>query len=147
MTSTFFNFYKPFFVQEFGEVVNNLPILFGLCLFFLSAVLFSQGATITALMPLAMALNLNPADTVWMFPACNGYFLIPAGGAIIGCIAFDRTGTTKIGKYIFNHSYMLPGLVCRYHCISSSNRLRDKQIHLLINFPIHAQPKKVGQLL
>lgn len=111
MTSTFFNFYKPFFVQEFGEVVNNLPILFGLCLFFLSAVLFSQGATITALMPLAMALNLNPADTVWMFPACNGYFLIPAGGAIIGCIAFDRTGTTKIGKYIFNHSYMLPGLV------------------------------------
>lgn len=46
-----------------------------------------------------------------MFPAVSGYFMIPAGGAIIGCVAFDRTGTTQIGKFVFNHSYMLPGIV------------------------------------
>ena len=88
-----------------------MPVLFALALFILSAVLFSQGATITALLPLGISLGIAPADLVWMFPAVSGYFMIPAGGAIVGCVAFDRTGTTRIGKYVFNHSYMLPGLV------------------------------------
>ena len=111
LTGTFFNTYKPVFVAEFGTLIQELPILFALAMFFLSSVLFSQGATTTALMPLAIGLGLLPADCVWMFLACNGYFLIPAGGAVIACIAFDRTGTMKIGKYVLNHSYQLPGLV------------------------------------
>ena len=111
LTATFFNFYKPVFVSEFGTMITAYPILFALALFILSAVLFSQGATITALLPMGIALGIAPADLVWMFPAVSGYFMIPAGGAIIGCVAFDRTGTTRIGKYVFNHSYMLPGLV------------------------------------
>lgn len=111
LTGTFFNTYKPLFVQEFGAFIKAMPIFFALAMFFLSSVLFSQGATTTALMPLAIGLGLLPADCVWMFLACNGYFLIPAGGAVIACIAFDRTGTMKIGKYVLNHSYQLPGLV------------------------------------
>lgn len=111
LTGTFFNTYKPVFVAEFGALIQELPILFALAMFFLSSVLFSQGATTTALMPLAIGLGLLPADCVWMFLACNGYFFIPAGGAIIAGIAFDRTGTMKIGKYVLNHSYQLPGLV------------------------------------
>ena len=111
LTGTFFNTYKPLFVQEFGEIIKAMPIFFALAMFFLSSVLFSQGATTTALMPLAIGLGLLPADCVWMFLACNGYFFIPAGGAVIACIAFDRTGTMKIGKFVLNHSYQLPGLV------------------------------------
>jgi len=74
-------------------------------------VTLSQGATTAALVPVAMGLGIDASDIVWMWPACNGYFVIPAGGSIIACIAFDRTGTTGIGKYVLNHSYMLPGLV------------------------------------
>lgn len=111
LTDTFFSFYKPMFVEEFGALITQMPVLFALALFILSSVLFSQGATITALLPLGISLGIAPADLVWMFPAVSGYFMIPAGGAIVGCVAFDRTGTTRIGKYVFNHSYMLPGLV------------------------------------
>ncbi len=111
LTSTFFNLYKPLFVTEFGHIFSNYPALFCLGFFFLSSVTLSQGATTAALVPVAMGLGIDPADIVWMWPACNGYFVIPAGGSIIACIAFDRTGTTSIGKYVFNHSYMLPGLV------------------------------------
>lgn len=111
LTATFFNFYKPMFVAEFGNMIQGAPILFAVALFILSAVLFSQGATVTALVPMGISLGIAPADLVWMFPAVSGYFMIPAGGAIIGCVAFDRTGTTQIGKFVFNHSYMLPGIV------------------------------------
>ena len=46
-----------------------------------------------------------------MFPAVNGYFLIPNYGTIIAAINFDRSGTTRIGKYVINHSFILPGLI------------------------------------
>lgn len=114
LTATFFNFYKPMFVSEFGNLIQGAPILFAIALFVLSAVLFSQGATVTALVPMGISLGISPADLVWMFPAVCGYFVIPAGGAVIGCVAFDRTGTTKIGKFVFNHSYMIPGLITTF---------------------------------
>ena len=118
LTDTFFTAYKPLFIDVFGETLSSMPALFAFILFALSAVLFSQGATVTALMPLGLALGIAPTDTLWMFPAVNGYFFIPAGGAIIACIAFDRTGTMRIGKYVLNHSYMIPGLVVTFaHCL------------------------------
>ena len=117
LTDTFFTAYKPLFIDVFGETLSSMPALFAFILFALSAVLFSQGATVTALMPLGLALGIAPTDTLWMFPAVNGYFFIPAGGAIIACIAFDRTGTMRIGKYVLNHSYMIPGLVTFAHCL------------------------------
>lgn len=111
LTDTFFTTYKSLFVEEFGMLITQAPVLFAVALFILSAVLFSQGATVTALVPMGIGLGIAPSDLIWMFPAVSGYFIIPAGGAIIGCVAFDRTGTTRIGKFVFNHSYMLPGLV------------------------------------
>lgn len=111
LTGTFFNAYTPLFVGAFSELLQQMPFLFALALFFVSAALFSQGATVMALMPLGLAIGISPAILVAMFPAVSGYFLIPAGASIIGCISFDRTGSTRIGKYVINHSYMLPGLV------------------------------------
>ena len=46
-----------------------------------------------------------------MFPAVNGYFFIPTYGTLIAAVNFDRSGTTRIGKYVLNHSFMIPGLV------------------------------------
>ena len=58
------------------------------------------------MMPLGVVLGLTPATLVGLFPAVGSYLFIPVGGLMIACIAFDRTGTTKIGKWILNHSFM-----------------------------------------
>jgi anaerobic C4-dicarboxylate transporter DcuA len=73
--------------------------------------LYSQAATARALMPLGLSLGISPAALVGMFPAVNGYFFIPNYGTLIAAMQFDRSGTTRIGKYLLNHSFMLPGLV------------------------------------
>ena len=88
-----------------------MPWLFALALFIMSILLYSQAATVRAIMPLAIALGLNPMLLIALFPAVNGYFFIPNYPTIVAAINFDRTGTTRIGKYILNHSFMMPGLV------------------------------------
>ena len=62
-------------------------------------------------MPLGLSLGLPAASLVGMFPAVNGYFFIPNYGTLIAAMQFDRSGTTRIGKYLLNHSFMLPGLI------------------------------------
>jgi anaerobic C4-dicarboxylate transporter DcuA len=88
-----------------------MPWLFGVALFVMSSLLYSQAATVRAIMPLGIALGLNPMLLIALFPAVNGYFFIPNYPTVVAAINFDRTGTTKIGKYILNHSFMMPGLV------------------------------------
>ncbi|MEF9943048.1 MAG: C4-dicarboxylate ABC transporter, partial [Burkholderiaceae bacterium] len=80
-------------------------------LFLTSALLFSQGAAVRSIVPLGIGLGIPAANLVAMFPACTGYFVIPTGGLTVACVAFDRTGTTRIGRGLLNHSFMLPGLV------------------------------------
>lgn len=92
-------------------LVTEMPWLFCLALFVMSILLYSQAATVRAIMPLGIALGLNPYLLVALFPAVNGYFFIPNYPTVVAAMNFDRTGTTRIGKYILNHSFMMPGLV------------------------------------
>jgi anaerobic C4-dicarboxylate transporter DcuA len=62
-------------------------------------------------MPLGISLGIAPSHLIAMWPAVNGYFFLPTYGSLIAAINFDRTGTTCIGRYVLNHSFMLPGLV------------------------------------
>jgi anaerobic C4-dicarboxylate transporter DcuA len=91
--------------------IQLYPWLFAFALFGASALMHSQAATVAAVMPLGLALGIPNALLIGMFPAVCGYFLIPSTGVLIAGVAFDLTGTTKIGKYVLNHSYMIPGLV------------------------------------
>lgn len=93
------------------HVVKEMPWIFGIALFVMSILLYSQAATISAIMPLGIALGLAPWTLIALYPAVNGYFFIPNYPTIVAAINFDRTGTTHIGKYILNHSFMRPGLV------------------------------------
>ena len=93
------------------EVVRAQPILFAFALFIGSAITHSQGATVAALVPLGITLGVPGLTIAAMFPAVCGYFIIPSTGVLLAGVAFDMTGTTKIGKYVVNHSYMIPGLV------------------------------------
>ncbi len=93
------------------QIVTQMPWLFGIALFVMSILLFSQAATIRALLPLGIALGISPYMLIALFPAVNGYFFIPNYPTVVAAINFDRTGTTHIGKYVLNHSFMMPGLI------------------------------------
>ncbi|MCK3655165.1 C4-dicarboxylate ABC transporter [Pasteurellaceae bacterium Macca] len=94
-----------------SNLVETAPWTFAFALFALSVLVNSQGATVATLFPLAIALGIPAPILIGVFVAVNGYFFIPNYGPIIASIDFDTTGTTRIGKFIFNHSFMLPGLL------------------------------------
>jgi anaerobic C4-dicarboxylate transporter DcuA len=73
--------------------------------------LYSQAAATRALMPLGIALGIPPQFLIGVFPSVNGYFFIPTYGSLMAAINFDLSGTTRIGRYVLNHSFMIPGLV------------------------------------
>ncbi len=111
MGNCFFDGNKTQIVESLSEIIRAHPWVFAIGLFGLSVVLFSQASTVAALMPVGIALGLPAATLIAMFPAVNGYFFLPTYGTIVAAIAFDRTGTTRIGKFVLAHSFMRPGLV------------------------------------
>lgn len=100
-------------------IVTQMPWLFGIALFIMSILLYSQAATVRAFMPLGIALGISPYMLIAMFPAVNGYFFIPNYPTVVAAINFDRTGTTHIGKYVLNHSFMMPGLIATAASVTS----------------------------
>ena len=117
MGDTFFNGNLNMIQGSIQHLVTSAPWLFAIALFILSILLYSQAATVRALMPLGLSLGIPPALLIAMFPAVNGYFFIPNYGTIVAAINFDRTGTTGIGKYVLNHSFMIPGLIATFTSI------------------------------
>ena len=93
------------------SMVTAAPWTFAIGLFLASVLLFSQAATTRALLPLGLALGIGGPQLVGMWPAVNGYFFLPTYGTLIAAISFDRSGTTRIGKFVLNHSFMIPGLI------------------------------------
>lgn len=119
MGDTFIQANMAFFSGEIRATVAAAPWLFAVALFAMSILLYSQAATIRALMPLGIALGLPTPALIAMFPAVNGYFFIPNYPTVIAAINFDATGTTRIGRWLLNHSFMLPGLACSVVAVSS----------------------------
>lgn len=111
MGDTFINGNIAELTGSIEGIVRQMPWLFGVALFVMSILLYSQAATVRAIVPLGIALGLSPMMLIALFPAVNGYFFIPNYPTIVAAINFDRTGTTRIGRYVLNHSFMMPGLV------------------------------------
>ena len=111
MGDTFINGNLTQLTGSIEHIVQEMPWLIGLALFVMSILLYSQAATVRAVMPLGLALGISPALLIALFPAVNGYFFIPNYPTVVAAINFDRTGTTRIGKYVLNHSFMMPGMV------------------------------------
>lgn len=111
MGDTFLNGNMAQLTSSIEGIVSRMPWLFGIALFVMSILLYSQAATVRALVPLGIALGISPYMLIAMFPAVNGYFFIPNYPTVVAAINFDRTGTTRIGKYVLNHSFMMPGMV------------------------------------
>ena len=112
MGDTFFDGNTKFIEDNIENIVTHYPFLFAIALFVMSILLFSQSSTVKTLYPLAIGtLKLPALSLIAMFPAVNGYFFIPNYPTVVAAIDFDRTGTTRIGKYVLNHSFQIPGFV------------------------------------
>ncbi|BBV03077.1 MULTISPECIES: anaerobic C4-dicarboxylate transporter [Providencia] len=93
-----------------GDVLSAYPILLALVLFLTCALLYSQGATTPLIIPLAIALDVPTWAILASFVAVTGVFVLPTYPTSLAAIEFDSTGSTRVGKYILNHPFMLPGL-------------------------------------
>ena len=111
MGDTFINGNITELTGSIEGIVRQMPWLFGLALFVMSILLYSQAATVRAIVPLGIALGISPMMLIALFPAVNGYFFIPNYPTVVAAINFDRTGTTGIGIWSLNHSFMMPGMV------------------------------------
>ena len=111
MGSTFFEGNKDLIIGAVGGLFTQWPMLFAIPLFLMSIMLFSQAATVKTLYPVGLALGIPPMILLALFPAVNGYFFLPNYPTQVAAIGFDRTGTTKIGKYVINHSFQLAGFI------------------------------------
>ena len=108
---TFISANQQTIIGGLSKMATAAPWTFAIGLFVASMLLYSQAATARALMPLGLSLGIPASSLAGMFPAVNGYFFIPNYGTLIAAMQFDRSGTTRIGKYLLNHSFMLPGLI------------------------------------
>ena len=118
MGDTFFSGNMEFFRTHIAGIVSHYPFLFAVALFIMSIMLFSQAATVGTLFPLGIGLGIPPLALVAMFPAVNGYFFIPNYPTVLAAINFDTTGTTRIGRYVLNHSFQLSGFITTFVSIA-----------------------------
>ncbi len=109
--STFFEGHKKEILGAISAYVRQYPWLFAFALFALSILLYSQAATVAALMGVGLQLGIAAPLLIAMFPAVNGYFFLPTYATMVAAIQFDSTGTTRVGRWVLNHSFMRPGLV------------------------------------
>jgi anaerobic C4-dicarboxylate transporter len=109
--SSFFEANRDYIVTGLSDLIRHYPWMFAAGLFVLSNLLFSAAATVVIFMPLGLALGLQSPHLVAFYLAANSVFFLPTYGTLLAAVSFDQTGTTKIGKYLLNHSFMLPGMV------------------------------------
>lgn len=111
MSDTFISANKKFLVENIGVMVKMAPWTFAIATFCISAFVKSQAATLAITLPLGLALGLPVPLLLGLVPASYAYFFFAFYPSDLAAINFDRTGTTRIGKYLLNHSFMLPGLI------------------------------------
>ena len=109
--SSFFEGNRVTIVNSISNVVKIYPFAFAGGMFVLSTMLFSQAATVSLMVPVGQALGVPTSLLLAFYPASNGLFFVPTYGTLLAAVSFDQTGTTRIGKYLLNHSFMRPGLV------------------------------------
>ena len=93
------------------EWVRAYPWAYGAVLLLVSKLVNSQAAAIATVTPVAIAIGTPPGIIVAMASACYGYYILPTYPSDLAALTFDRSGTTHIGKFVINHSFIAPGLI------------------------------------
>lgn len=111
MAETMFAVHTPMMKAFLGGIVQEHPWTYAVMLLLISKFVNSQATALVAFVPLALGIGVNPAIILAFAPACYGYYILPTYPSDLAAIQFDRSGTTKIGKFVINHSFIIPGLL------------------------------------
>lgn len=111
MADTVFEANLPSIEAALSDVVKTYPWTYAVTLLIVSKLVNSQAAAISAMVPVALAIGVSPGYVVAFAAACYGYYILPTYPSDLATIQFDRSGTTRIGRYVINHSFILPGLI------------------------------------
>lgn len=111
MADTFFQAHIDALKANLGDVVAAAPWAYAVVLLVVSKLVNSQAAALVAIAPIGLSLGIDPALIVGFYGAAYGYFILPTYPSDLACIGFDRTGTTHIGKFVINHSFIIPGAI------------------------------------
>jgi anaerobic C4-dicarboxylate transporter DcuA len=111
MGTTFVSAHEKEIMSFSGDLLGSQPWLLAVVLVFASALLYSQAATTKALIPTALAIGVAPFAAVAAFPAVSALFILPTYPTLLAAVQMDDTGTTQIGKAVFNHPFILPGII------------------------------------
>ena len=109
--TTFVTAHQDALLKFSGDLLTTQPWLLAVVLFFAAALLYSQAATAKALMPTALAIGVAPFAAVAAFPAVSALFVLPTYPTLLAAVQMDDTGTTQIGKFVFNHPFLVPGVI------------------------------------
>jgi anaerobic C4-dicarboxylate transporter DcuA len=93
------------------DLLNNYPWMLAVVLFFAATLLYSQAATAKTLIPTAVAIGVTPVTMVASFAAVSALFVLPTYPTVIAAVEMDDTGSTRIGRFVFNHSFLIPGVI------------------------------------
>ena len=110
--TTFINYYIEDIQNIAGDVLTAKPWLLAIVLFIAASLLYSQAATAKALIPAALAIGVSPLTALAAFPAVSALFVLPTYPTLLAAVEMDDTGSTRIGKYVFNHPFLVPGVAC-----------------------------------
>ena len=111
MANTFIAANETVIVNQLGELARQAPLMLGVALFLVAAITTSQSSTTFSIIPIGIALGLPAGVLAAMWPALVGVFLLPTNGSQIASVELDQTGTTRIGAYVINHSFLVPVIV------------------------------------
>ncbi|MGY3570938.1 anaerobic C4-dicarboxylate transporter [Vibrio paucivorans] len=111
MSDTIIGFHKAYLISLVSDLVAAHPWTFAIAMFVVSVFLKSQAAVLTIMLPLGFAMGIPAPVLIGVLPACYAYFFFPFYPSDLAAITFDRSGTTQIGKYVLNHSFLLPGFI------------------------------------
>ena len=112
LADTYFSNYMSTMQTMLADIVKEYPWSIAFVFFLVSVLINSQGAVVVSMLPLAYSLGIPGPILLGVLPSVYGYFFIPNYPSDIATVNFDRSGTTVIGKYLLNHSFMMPGLIC-----------------------------------
>ncbi len=107
-----------------GDLLHSYPWLLAVVLFFAATLLYSQAATTKALMPAALLLGVTPLTAIASFAAVSALFVLPTYPTLLAAVEMDDTGSTRIGKFVFNHAFLIPGVIAIALCVILGLRVR-----------------------
>ena len=107
--NVFVNNYMDVIKEALSGPLHAAPWLAAVFFYFAAPLMFSHAATTTAFMPVMVKLALPAVALVASYPAVANYYLLPNYPTTVAAIQMDDTGSTRVGKLVFDHPFVLPG--------------------------------------